>query len=113
MATIPPAANVPPIFKEPLASAPVLSEKVPRSPVTVPPPLRPTTAINVDPERVSPAVVPESVPPPLLKSTVLLADARFVSAKHERKQERRVAKVADFIEELLADDYRDSGWLCR
>src|SRR5580693_1656402 len=100
MVSIPPAANVPPIVKEPLASVPVLSEKVPRSPVTVPKPLRPLTAINVDPERVSPAVVPESVPPPLLKSTVLLADARFVSAKHER----RSAKVAGFIEELLADD---------
>jgi hypothetical protein len=95
------------MFKEPLVSAPVLSAKVPRLPEMVPPPLRPTTAINVDPERVRPALVPESVPPPLLKSTVLLADARFVSTKHERKQERRVAKVAevaDFIEELLTDD---------
>jgi hypothetical protein len=54
----------------------------------------------VDPERVSPAFVPESVPPLLLKSIVLEAVARFVSAKHER----RSAKVADFIEELLADD---------
>jgi hypothetical protein len=54
----------------------------------------------MDPERVSPAVVPESVPAPLLKSTVVLAVARFVSAKHDR----RSAKVADFIEELLADD---------
>src|SRR4029077_3264342 len=100
MVTIPPAANLPPISKEPLASAPVLNEKVPRLPVTVPPPLSPLTAIKIDPERVSPAVVPESVPAPLLKSIVLLADARFVSAKHERRR----AKVADFIEELLADD---------
>jgi hypothetical protein len=92
------------MFKEPLVSEPVLSAKVPRLPEMVPPPLKPTTAINVDPERVSPAVVPESVPPPLLKSTVLLADARLVSAKHERKQARRVAKAADFIEELLTDD---------
>ena len=55
-------------------------------------------AINVDPDRLSPAFVPESVPPLLLQSTVLLAPARLDSAKHER----RMARVADFIRRLLA-----------
>jgi len=65
----------------------------PRFPVIKPPPLKPVIAINVEPDKVRPAFVPESVPPPLLKSTVLAAVARLVSAKHES----RTAMAADFI----------------
>src|SRR5580765_2965070 len=95
MVNVPPAARVPPIVKEPLARAPVVNDTVPRLPEMRPPPFRPLTAINMDPERVSPALVPDSVPPPLLKSIVLAAVARLVSAKHER----RTTQAADFIEE--------------
>ena len=85
MLNIPPAAKVPPISKEPLARAPVLNDTVPKLPVIIPPPLKPMTEINVELERVSPAFVPASVPPALLKSTLLVAVARLVSAKHERR----------------------------
>src|ERR1700731_3923439 len=76
MVKLPPAANVPPIVRLPLARAPVENEILPKlEPVISPPPLSPLTAINVEPPSERPLLLPDSVPPEFVKSMLLLAKA--------------------------------------
>src|SRR5262249_37253107 len=61
-------------------------------PVISPPPLYPLTAINTDPDKVSPSLDPVSVPPLLVKSTPLLANAAMGS-----RSARTVSRSSFFL----------------
>jgi hypothetical protein len=94
---VPPPANMPPAINEPLVKAPVVNETDPRLlAVMRPPPFKPFTPIRVDPERLSPAVVPDRVPPLLLKSTSV-AVAVVVSAKQETRSVAIATRLTDFM----------------
>jgi len=104
---LPPAANVPPISRDPLANAPVEKVTVPRSPVTIPlPPPKPVIAIRVDPVRLSPEVEPARVPPMLLKSMLLSAKAAVESVIHAKKHER----VKKDLAETMNHSLQATGW---
>jgi hypothetical protein len=99
MVKVPPAANVPPIWSDPLVKAPVEKVTLPRLPVVRPPPLRPFTTVKTDPESDNPALLPLRVPPELLKSTLLLADA--ASDSEMTRVKSRVTFVTDILAPLV------------
>src|SRR6266852_163753 len=93
---LPPAANVPPVFRLPLVNAPVEKVNEPKLPVTNPIPFKPLTAMRGEPLSDNPAVLPDSSPAPLVKSTELPANAARGSAKASR-----AIKTIRFIDYLL------------
>jgi hypothetical protein len=67
----------------------------------MPPPLKPVTAISIEPVRVNPALVPAKVPPELLKS-VLLAEARLGRNMQESTTRATTKNLRGIIRRLLA-----------
>jgi hypothetical protein len=76
------------------------------------PPLKPVTAISVEPVRVNPALVPDKVPPILLKS-VLLAEARLGTNMQESTTRATTKNLRGIIRRLLAGNgmYK-TVWQC-
>src|SRR5215467_2906129 len=83
---LPPAANVPPIWRLPLVSAAVENSRLPRFPVTSPMPPKPLIAISVELLNDKPAFVPLKVPSLFVKSTesakTAVGNARESSSSH-------------------------------
>ncbi len=84
MTKLPPPLKIAPSWRFPLINAPVEKLKLPKSPVTRPKLLSPLTAINSEPLRLNPALLPDKVPPLFVKSIELLANAASGKATTSR-----------------------------
>src|SRR5579863_9647367 len=87
MMKLPPEEKVPPMLSEPV-SAPVVKETLPRSPVSIPPPPKPLTAINSEPLSDRPPPLADKVPPLLVKSMLLPAKAAIGRASATASNKR-------------------------